>query len=159
MIKGIQIQQIGRGIFEACAPIPYLDIRGVTRVVPTAFETDLGTIPRPLRWMIDPALDIRAFIIHDYEYVSQKITRLEADKQLLSMLIEDKYTKSYEAYSIYYAVRAAGWWYWNRGAHRSLELKTEEAVIQKTEYTLKTDIELQEKKALNSFEKKHFNIK
>ena len=52
-------------------------------VVFVGFVTDLASIPRPLRWLINPnGKSRRAAVLHDFLYTGQHLSRKEGDKVL-----------------------------------------------------------------------------
>jgi hypothetical protein len=55
--------------------------------IPVNFQTDLGTVPRLLRWVISVASAPVAFVAHDFLYRSASgISRREADAVMLALM-------------------------------------------------------------------------
>jgi hypothetical protein len=81
---------------------------GIKTIIPKGFETDFGSIPWIVRWLIDPYK--AEFVLHDFRYRCARIpiTRLEADEELLEC---QKFSQVpiWERYAVYNAVRAGGW--------------------------------------------------
>ena len=82
--------------------------------VPRGFITDLASIPKALRWLIDVnGKHRRAAVLHDYLYCSQITTREEADAlflEAMGMIGVDTYQRN----AMWSGVRAFGWRYWNK---------------------------------------------
>ena len=86
-------------------------------VVSPNFKTDLASIPRPLR-LFYPVHDrhTRAAVLHDFLYCTQHIqgvaiTRKEAD-QIFYQAMRELGVRWSKAKTIYYAVRAGGYFAW-----------------------------------------------
>ena len=82
--------------------------------VPEGFDTDFASVPRAL-WLLCPPWGRyqEAAVLHDYLYHSQTVTRAEADRIFLLVMIEDG-TKVWRAYAMYYAVRIFGGFAWKK---------------------------------------------
>lgn len=85
-------------------------------VVPRGFITDLASIPRPLRGVLNVnGRSRRAGVLHDYLYCSQPCTRAEADAIFRRALAAEGI--NLVGRNTYYGgVRAAGWIYWHKRA-------------------------------------------
>lgn len=84
--------------------------------VPLEFVTDLGSIPKIFQNVISPeGRPLRAYLIHDYLYATQRFTRAKADACLMRMMAALR-VPWYERWTIYLAVRAGGWSAWNSDA-------------------------------------------
>ena len=57
-------------------------------VIPKGFITDLGSVPKSLRWIVDKDEKefLVPFVLHDVQYRSQFISRRVADSMLLSLI-------------------------------------------------------------------------
>ncbi|MCP4982643.1 MAG: DUF1353 domain-containing protein [Gammaproteobacteria bacterium] len=86
--------------------------------VPIGFHTDFASVPR-LLWAFLPRWGKygNAAVIHDYLYWEQTRSRKESDDILLEgmIVLQVSYLKRY---SIYWAVRLAGWWAWCKNQSR-----------------------------------------
>ncbi len=93
-------------------------------IVPKGFITDFASIPRFMRWYINPVGKIRpAALVHDYLYsrigcvtidgIKEVFTRKDCDDEFLEIMREIgmKYLKRNIAYR---GVRVGGWKGWNR---------------------------------------------
>lgn len=73
--------------------------------IPEGFETDFGTIPRFLQWIVKPrGTSDRAYVVHDWLCVTKIIDQRIADKLLYTIMRKDK-TKGLEASFAYIGVR------------------------------------------------------
>lgn len=82
--------------------------------VDRGFTYDLASIPRALRWLVAPhEIGLAAPLVHDYLYRHGGVTRLEADRALLRLMIEDRVPPA-RRWMVYRGVRAGGWWAWRR---------------------------------------------
>ena len=82
------------------------------------FITDLGSVPR-IAWNIIPPLGpaTLGYVIHDWLYATQPCTRAKADDCLLRLM--GQFGVGYVArYTVYWALRAAGWAAWNEDAKK-----------------------------------------
>lgn len=83
-------------------------------IVPKGFITDFASIPRLARWVISPnGASRHAAVIHDWLYVSQTKTRAQSDEIFLEAL-EVSGVSWIQRKTMYAAVRAGGWIYWNK---------------------------------------------
>lgn len=86
-------------------------------VVPPNFETDLASIPRPLR-LIYPihGAHTRAAVVHDYLYSTKEIDGLPIERKRADRIFYEAMRESgvrrTKAYLMYLAVRAGGWFPW-----------------------------------------------
>ena len=82
--------------------------------IDTGFNTDFASIPRPL-WAFLPRCGkyANAAVIHDYLYWEQSRSRKESDAILLEGM-EILQVRWITRYTIYWGVRAGGWWAWWR---------------------------------------------
>lgn len=96
--------------------LAYIAKDGRRFVVPRGFVTDLASIPKVLRNVLDVNdKHRRAAVLHDYLYVTQQVTRAEAD----ALFLEAMGVVGVEApkrYIMWAAVRTGGWIYWNKRA-------------------------------------------
>ena len=92
----------------------YQPVEGRPIVVPAGFVTDLASIPRPARALISPnGASRRAAVLHDWLYCLRAGTRSEADALFLEAL-EAEGVGWITRRTMWLAVRAGGWVYWNR---------------------------------------------
>lgn len=102
------------GYWLVIAPLVWDDGRRV--VVPAMFETDLASIPRPFRNVFNiNGKSRRAAVLHDWLYAGQCLSRAEADRLFLDAMTADGVGWA-QRWSMYCAVRAAGWRYYKRCA-------------------------------------------
>lgn len=89
------------------------DILNRRVTVPSGFKTDLASIPRGL-WNILPKSGRydRAAVVHDFLYVTNGVTRKQADDVLNEAMTYLK-VPTWQRRVIYLAVRAGGWKPWN----------------------------------------------
>ena len=81
-------------------------------VVPKGFLTNLGSVPRPLRWLIPrEGRETAAFVFHDWLYGKKPVSRKEAD-ELLFQAMKHAGTWPWKREIIYLAVRMFGWLPW-----------------------------------------------
>lgn len=87
--------------------------------VPAGFETDLGSIPR-IFWNLLPPIGpaSQAFVVHDYLYSRQIISRSDADEVLLRAMFSTG-THWAACWLIYLGVRIGGWYAWNQDADKN----------------------------------------
>lgn len=88
---------------------------GATRiVVPAGFVTDLASIPRMLRWLLQQnGNSRRAAVLHDFLYATQPVTRAEADSIFRAALKAERVIGI--GRGLYWAgVRVGGWLPWSR---------------------------------------------
>lgn len=89
-------------------------------VVPRGFITDLASIPRPLRGLLDVTGSSREpAVLHDYLYCHQRdadgtpVTRAWADG-VFRQALADRGVSVFTRNLYYAGVRAGGWLYWGR---------------------------------------------
>lgn len=100
------------GYWLVIAPLVWDDGRRIT--VPAMFETDLASIPRPFRRFFDVnGKSRRAAVLHDWLYAGQCLSRADADRLFLDAMAADGVGWA-KRWSMYAAVRAAGWRYYRR---------------------------------------------
>lgn len=83
-------------------------------IVPSGFQTDLASIPRPL-WSILPPIGKydAAAVLHDYFYQTNGVTRSQADA-VLNEAMEVMHVTDTTRRLIYAGVRVLGWWRWRK---------------------------------------------
>ena len=90
----------------------------LTLTIPAGFVTDLASIPRALRAVLDvngPSRD--PAILHDWLYCSQRTSRAFADHMLFQALVS--YGETQLTAGVYWlGVRIGGWVPWDRRLHR-----------------------------------------
>lgn len=102
------------GEWVVLAGLLYLALNGARYMVPRGFVTDLASIPRALRWLIDPDGPSRqAAVLHDFLYCIHYSTRAEADALFLEALAACGVNRA-TRYAMYLGVRAGGWVYWDK---------------------------------------------
>ena len=84
-------------------------------IIPKGWCTDGASIPRALWWFASPFNGdyLPAAIIHDYLYLTQKISRARADAIFYTMMIQAG-VGWLKATIMYFAVRMFGWLAWNK---------------------------------------------
>lgn len=88
---------------------------GETRIeVPRFFATDLASIPRPMRGVLETnGRSAKPAVVHDFLYRTGQMTRKAADQLFLTMLIAEGVISI--GRGLYYlGVRAGGWLPFNR---------------------------------------------
>ena len=86
---------------------------GVAVVVPKGFVHDKASIPRVLHpFLPKNGRYSRAAVIHDFLYWTQRCSRLEADN-LFMIAMKESGVSTFDAWTIYRAVRWAGGSAWN----------------------------------------------
>lgn len=86
--------------------------------VPAMFETDLASIPRRFRKIFNRnGKSRRAAVLHDWLYAGQCLSRAEADRLFLDAMEADGVSWAHR-WSMYCAVRAAGWRYYKQCADK-----------------------------------------
>lgn len=132
-------------------PLTYIDAKGIKYQPDRHFQTDQGTIPRAIQWMIQKDRFL-GFYFHDSayrfgglyinrpewkrisyvdkngnisflpEYRWQEMTRSEADKLLRDMMQADPCPGNWlTRWSVWAAVRAGGIFAWGRGDERQVK--------------------------------------
>lgn len=95
--------------------IPF-KVNGIDYSIRPGFITNLGSVPKLLRHIVDPADESTlAFIIHDYLYsiTVSEVTRKDADLVLRNVAIACHQSK-FEAYAAWIGVRVGGWANFNK---------------------------------------------
>lgn len=81
-------------------------------VVPAGFETDLASVPRLLRWLLDVnGSSRRPAVLHDYLYRMQPISRAQADA-IFRRALEAEGTILPGRWLYWSGVRVGGWIAW-----------------------------------------------
>jgi len=84
--------------------------------VPEGFQTDFGSVPQCFWWLVSPiGLATRAFVIHDWLYHTQELSRALSDSVLLEAM-GVLGVPWWKRVIIYDAVRAFGWIPWRKTA-------------------------------------------
>ncbi len=99
------------GRWVLLSPLVWVD--GATTIeVPDGFVTDLASVPRPFRNVLDiNGRSRRAAVLHDFLYTEQKLTRAECDAIFRKALIAEGV--SIAGRWIYWSgVRLGGWVAW-----------------------------------------------
>lgn len=110
------------GEFVLINQFGYHSASGRVFFAPRGFITDFASIPRILHGLISPnGLSRKAAVIHDWLYCSQTVTRKQADDLFLEAL-EVCGVNLLQRYTMYAAVRSAGWIYWNRRSKNKYSL-------------------------------------
>lgn len=85
-------------------------------VVPRGFETDLASIPRILRWLLDQnGTSRRAAVLHDYLYREQPVSRAIAD-EIFRRALQAEEMIGPGRWMYWSGVRFGGWLAWRRHA-------------------------------------------
>lgn len=102
------------GEWVLTATLTYRSASGGFYHVPARFVTDLASIPGIARPVIDQnGLSRRPAVLHDFLYCIKHGTRSEADALFLEAL-QAEGVGAIARYTMWLAVRAGGWLYWNR---------------------------------------------
>ena len=101
------------------------------------FDSDLGSVPWFLQWLVPKDLYRTAFVMHDSEhthggvwiaswkdgpYIFQRTTRQQADNRLRDMVAALGGGKIHQQ-GIWSGVRVGGWASWNKGDRRKSKLR------------------------------------
>jgi len=82
-------------------------------IIEKNFECDLDSVPAlPWIFAIFKGRSRIGALVHDHRYGKKKGKRIVADREFLEIMETIEEVAWYYRYPIYYAVRAAGWWYW-----------------------------------------------
>lgn len=107
--NSLDLRATDPGEWALIAPLHYGDM-----VVPVGFITDLASIPRPFRPILDRTGKSRKpAVLHDFLYCQHKLERSEADWIFLEAL-ESEGVSLPVRWAMYLAVRAGGWAYWDK---------------------------------------------
>lgn len=83
------------------------------------FVTDLASIPRVLRWAINPnGKSRRAAVLHDFLYTGQHLSRADCDLLFLAALKADG-VGLLQRQALYRGVRLGGWLFYNECCKRA----------------------------------------
>lgn len=83
------------------------------------FVTDLASIPRALRWMLNPnGKSRRAAVLHDFLYTGQHLSRKDSDLLFLAALKADG-VSLIQRQLLYRGVRMGGWMFYNECCGRA----------------------------------------
>jgi hypothetical protein len=86
-------------------------------IVPRGFITDLASIPKLFRGLLDVNDSHRkAAVLHDFLYCLQGFTRKQCDDMFLEAMTSIGVPR-YKRHLMYVAVRAGGWLIWNKRAN------------------------------------------
>lgn len=87
--------------------------------VPAGFQSDFGSVPRALWWLVSPiGKATKAFVLHDWLYHTGERSRLVSDA-ILAEAMQVCGVNAFQRYLVWKGVRMGGWLAW-RG-HRKLE--------------------------------------
>lgn len=87
--------------------------------VPPGFVTDFASVPRALRWMLNPnGRSRRAAVLHDFLYTGQHLSRKDSDLLFLAALKADG-VGLVERQLLYRGVRMGGWLFYNECCERA----------------------------------------
>ena len=82
--------------------------------IPKNFISDGGSVPVGLHWVAKPfGFGLKAFLVHDYRYATQEISRKEADLEMLRNLKTDGFAW-WRRRLIYRPVRLFGRNHWKK---------------------------------------------
>lgn len=102
----------GPGEWSVQEPFRYEADTGAIYIVPVGFVTDLASIPRITRPLIDiNGKSRRPAVLHDWLYCLKVGTRSEADSLFLEALKSEGVGFT-TRWSMYIGVRTGGWYYW-----------------------------------------------
>lgn len=111
----LDVREVESRYWILLAPLMYLRKCGRPIVVGEGFVTDLASIPRLFRVMLDVnGKHRKAAVLHDYLYSFQEFTRKQTDKIFLHAM-ESCGVIWWRRQAIYQGVRVGGWYRWNRG--------------------------------------------
>lgn len=113
------LEQIDGKLHRVAREGVYLDTDRTEYRIPVGFETDGGSVPRPLWWWIPPFGDDAesAYVLHDRLYKDAELydgmTRGKADELLRQAAIAEGLPPA-RARVIWLGVRSGGWIPWRR---------------------------------------------
>lgn len=91
-------------------------------VVPHGFETDLASVPRIFRWLLDVnGTSRRAAVLHDYLYRMQPVPRAIAD-EIFRRALQAEGMIAPGRWMYWCGVRLGGWVAWRGHARRANEV-------------------------------------
>ena len=113
----VQEPTSGKGEWVLTAPLKYQGNREAF-TVPMGFGTDFASVPRAF-WSVFPPYGkhTKSAVLHDWLYVTQPVSRKDADG-LFRRTMREAGVSRWRRYTMWAAVRAAGWVYWRRSAKR-----------------------------------------
>lgn len=78
-LNDLEVREVDSTTWELLGPIIYQgEFQQFT--VPAGFKTDFASVPRVFIWLVPPyGLYTKAAILHDYLYVTKKVSRADAD--------------------------------------------------------------------------------
>lgn len=107
------------GEWVVLAPLRWRESDGEI-VVPRGFITDLASIPRALRGVLNVnGRSRKAAVLHDWGYCKQWASRTEIDALFRRALIAEGMHPAL-ARTYWLGVRAGGWIYWRKRARRPI---------------------------------------
>lgn len=109
----VQLPKTDRKSQQLWVPVVSIDfiLNGIEYHIKPGFVTNLGSVPKIFRNLVDKADETTlAYIIHDYLYSkdAEGVTRKDADKTLYKVALMCKQTK-FEAGLAWIGVRIGGW--------------------------------------------------
>lgn len=112
----LDLRATNPGEWQLLSPLVYTSKAGKVWIVPKGFITDLASIPRSARILIDRNGPSRpAATLHDYLYATGAVGRVEADALFLEAL-EAASVGWVTRHLMHSAVRVAGWVFYRGGA-------------------------------------------
>lgn len=112
-VTPLRLEATKPGYWTLLAPLIWDD--GEKRYeVPEGFETDLASIPRAFRWLLQQnGGSRRAAVLHDFAYKTHFASRAEADALFRKALAEEG-VNPVGRFLYWSGVRVGGWWPWSR---------------------------------------------
>jgi hypothetical protein len=111
-IGDLVLKNIDGESWELHEAFGYVTKKGEVIYIPKGFVTDLASIPYGFRWLFPKSGEYnKAVTVHDWLYKTQLHTRLESDDILLEAMAFEGVGFA-KRYTIYWAVRAGGWYPW-----------------------------------------------
>ena len=108
----LDLRATNPGEWQLLSPLVYTSKAGRVWIVPKGFITDLASIPRTARILIDRNGPSRpAATLHDYLYATGAVGRAEADSLFLEAL-EATSVGWVTRHLMHSAVRVAGWMFY-----------------------------------------------
>ena len=112
----LDLRATNPGEWQVISPLVYTSKAGRVWIVPKGFITDLASIPRTARILIDRNGSSRpAAVLHDYLYATGAVGRVEADSLFLEAL-EAASVGWMTRHLMHSAVRVAGWMFYRGNA-------------------------------------------
>jgi hypothetical protein len=105
----------GLPLFTMSEPLRYVGIDGSEVEVPADDISDLGSVPKALRWLLNPHARkwILSFRLHDHDYNTRAGSRYDADTRMFYSALEHD-AEFHKALGAWFLLRLFGWTHWRK---------------------------------------------